>query len=182
MVFAFAVLVGCKAPAGARAPADVPDDIDAIEATLARNADDLQAAGILVAQRTDVPPAGDAFRDAEEETQAEPEAEPEGGEEAEEPVMEEAPPESAPSADASAPPEPSRRTARTRSFERRRGKRDEADRCQRICDLAEATCDLSDRICDLASRHPDEVRYDTACDRAEAQCDAAADACSGCAR
>ena len=64
---------------------------------------------------------------------------------------------------------------------KRGGKKNEAERCQRICDLAEATCDLADKICELAQSHPDEVRYDEACSRAEHQCRVAAEACTACA-
>jgi hypothetical protein len=184
--FVFGVVVlsiglACKhAPTSGAAPPDereVADDIAQIEEALARNADDLRSAGIVVAQRSE-PAEND--RVVEDEQPAEGgEAEP--IEETEPPVTESptvspAPPAPEPSMDAS---KRSQTPERNRRIERRRDR--ENDRCQRICDLAEATCGLADRICDLASRHPDEVRYEVACERAGAQCEAAAEACTACA-
>jgi hypothetical protein len=179
-VVLLAMGVACKhAPmSGAAQPDDgeVPDDIARIEDALARNADALQSAGIVVAQRNE---SLDKDRVVEDEQPAE------GGEA--EPVEEtEAPASETPSVSPAPPaPEPSTGGSkrwptreRTRRIERRRDRED--DRCQRICDLAEATCGLADRICELASRHPDEVRYAVACERADAQCEAAADACTAC--
>lgn len=180
-IFALAALAGCKPPSTtATAPdeSDVPDDIAQIEARLARNADDLQAAGIVVvARRTET---------AEPSTPAEPaeEGAPPEAEERAERVESDAAPQPEPEASARAPAvdplDEAPQRGRKRRFERRDA-RAQDDRCQRICDLAEATCDLADRICNLATRHPDEVRYETACDRAEDQCDSAAEACNGCA-
>jgi hypothetical protein len=191
IVVALVAVAGCKpASMAATAPdeSDLPDDIAQIEATLARNADDLQAAGVVVvARRTDVESGGDAAASPPEVSEPEAEEPPAGEEEGEAPVLapsdpsptpESAPPPAmAPKDEDDAPP----RRARARRFEARRAGRRGDDRCQRICDLAEATCDLADRICGLATRHPDEVRYETACARAEDQCDSAADACNACA-
>jgi hypothetical protein len=57
---------------------------------------------------------------------------------------------------------------------------DEAGRCQRICDLAEATCELQSRICALADDHTGEERYVAACTRADDDCRRASEACRGC--
>ena len=57
---------------------------------------------------------------------------------------------------------------------------DEGDRCQRVCDLADAICDLKDQVCDLAARHPDEPHYGQVCERATEDCEVATNACEGC--
>jgi hypothetical protein len=64
--------------------------------------------------------------------------------------------------------------------ERRRDRRAGRERCDRICDLAEATCNLEARICAMADRHAGEARYRSACQRASDQCRLASDACSSC--
>jgi hypothetical protein len=64
--------------------------------------------------------------------------------------------------------------------ERRHERRAARDRCDRICDLAEATCNLQTHICALADRHAGEARYESACQRANDQCKLASDACSAC--
>lgn len=55
-----------------------------------------------------------------------------------------------------------------------------ASRCERVCDLAEAICGLESKICDMADRHPTERRYAETCARAESDCDRASAACTDC--
>ena len=59
-------------------------------------------------------------------------------------------------------------------------KKDEATRCERICDLKVAICDVAERICGLAEAHEGEAKYADACTRAEDRCEQATDACDSC--
>jgi hypothetical protein len=56
----------------------------------------------------------------------------------------------------------------------------EADRCARICDLAEAICAIETNVCRLASEHPGDARYADVCARAETDCELASSACKEC--
>jgi hypothetical protein len=56
----------------------------------------------------------------------------------------------------------------------------EADRCARICDLAEAICAIETNVCRLASEHPGDARYADVCARAEGDCELASSACKEC--
>jgi hypothetical protein len=56
----------------------------------------------------------------------------------------------------------------------------DADRCTRICNLAEAICDLEGKICDLAEAHEGDERYAKACERADGDCERATKACTAC--
>lgn len=56
----------------------------------------------------------------------------------------------------------------------------EADRCGRICDLAEAICAIETNVCRLASEHPGDARYADVCARAEGDCELASSACKEC--
>ena len=58
---------------------------------------------------------------------------------------------------------------------------EDADRCERVCNLAESICDLEGKICDLAEKHEGEERYAKACTRAEEHCERATKACTACA-
>ncbi len=156
----------------------VSDDIAAIEAQLERNADDLEAAGIYVARAHE---GGPGF--VQQQPPTPDEAEPG---DAEEPPQASADEDDVAlgARDGGASRERESKRSRigywSRWLSKRERKKDEAQRCQRICDLAESTCELADRICELAQRHPDEVRYETACSRAEQQCRVAAEACTVC--
>ena len=184
LVLVGSAIVACKREP-ARATSDAPgiaDDIALIEAELEQNADDLEAEGIYVAR---------ASRDvAPQEVQQQPI--PPGAEEPGETEEEDAPdlaggeqPVDAPSPESNAEARSVVKSKRdgywSRWLDKRGRKKNEAERCQRICDLAEATCDLADKICELAQSHPDEVRYEEACSRAEHQCRVAAEACTACA-
>ena len=57
----------------------------------------------------------------------------------------------------------------------------DADRCTRVCNLAEAICDLEGKICDLAEEHGGDERYAKACERADKDCERATKACTACA-
>jgi hypothetical protein len=181
------VLAGsaCKKEA-ARATSDAPgiaDDIALIEAELEQNADDLEAEGIYVARAsrdaapTRVQQQPPAEAEAEEPAEVDEEDAPDlGG--SEQPVDAESPASNVENRES----QKSKRDGYwSRWLDKRGRKKNEAERCQRICDLAEATCDLADKICELAQSHPDEVRYDEACSRAEHQCRVAAEACTACA-
>lgn len=54
------------------------------------------------------------------------------------------------------------------------------DRCNRVCNLADAICDLEASICRLASEHQDDERYTTACARAQTDCERAQSGCEEC--
>jgi hypothetical protein len=159
-------LVACKGPSPAAPPAEpgLRDDIAAIEAQLERNADDLEAEGILVARAPQAPPPAITQQAPREEADAAAEREE----------------DDAPAADRPAPRDRSREGYWSRWLAKRERKKNQAEHCQRICDLAEATCGLADRICELGQRHPDEVRYEEACRRAEHHCRVAAEACTAC--
>jgi hypothetical protein len=176
-----ALFVACKANQPASAPMEpgLHDDIAEIEARLEHNADALEEEGIYVARApapgSDAGPQPVTQQPPEEESAAAPpDAEDAVG--ASEPEADE---RSEPASDR--PRDKSRPGYWSRWLAKRTRKKDDAERCQRICDLAEATCELADRICELAQRHPDEVRYEEVCDRAEHHCRVAAEACTACA-
>jgi hypothetical protein len=175
------LIAACKAAPTAAPPgeAGLRDDIAAIEAELERNADDLEAEGIYVARADHVQPQPVQQQPPRDEFEGDvsPTAEPELGEEDEAAVDS----ERSEGVASGRKSKESREGYWSRWLSKRERKKDEAQRCQRICDLAEATCELADRICELAQRHPDEVRYETACERAEHQCRVAAEACTACA-
>jgi len=129
----------------------LPDDIAALEQQLDDHELELQTLGVGLPLGELVPEADEAPATADGAAASRAE-------------------ESAAPAPTAAPedePEPSKR-------------RQEKDRCDRICSLAEATCTLADHICDLAARHPDAMRYQDACHRAEDQCRQAGTACEVC--
>jgi hypothetical protein len=176
------LLGACKPAARVASPTDeegpVLDDIADVEAALEDNADELAAEGIYVA-RADAPPQAVQQRPPAPETEV---SEPTAVPELDASEDEDAAVEAGVSPDASEKPRgKSREDFWSRWLEKRGRKKNEAERCQRVCDLAEATCELADRICELAQRHPDEVRYEAACDRAGHQCRVAAEACTACA-
>jgi hypothetical protein len=199
---AAAIAIGpaaCKKARPARAP-DLADDIDAIEAELARKDGELASEGITLVARRDVtlggaapespaaPAAESEAPPAEGETQPA-EAPPGGGElvppagpPPAEPTTideEDAPELVAPAAGRSEVVSKSERRRFAR--ERKRSRKSVGDRCTRVCELAQTTCELRDRVCGLAAAHEGEARYQNACAKAEDQCTAASEACSSCA-
>jgi hypothetical protein len=184
-----------KAAPGSQAPRVYSDDIEDLEAELARNASELQSQGIVIAQRETATSVGGAAEPAEtpdvpptDDTAAQEAGEGDDFDEGEDEVMDDPSPEptAPPEADEASPssgPGKESRSIRYRRFSRRdrRGERRErSQRCERICSLADATCDLAEHICALADKHVDDVRYETACDRAADQCRAASQACTKC--
>ena len=173
-IWGVVALMACKAPAGS-APPQVADDIAEIEARLQSNEDELVAEGVMVAQAAPVDTGRSATYDQPPPPATEPTEEPEA-----EYDREEAADEARTVSVRRAKKKSSRSDYRERWLRKRRDKKEDAEQCKRICDLAEATCGLADRICDLASRHPDELRYERACTRAETQCELASEACTVC--
>lgn len=177
----------CKPSPGTRAPQRMlVDDIDAIEAELARNRSQLESAGIMVARATPTTP-GSTTVDVDASGAAPPRDFQGGDAATEEEDIDDDADAAAPSVEPSPPAPPpqeveaiSDRSSNFRQRVARKDERNESSRCERICDLADATCDLAQNVCNLASRHPGESRYETACVRAEDQCRAASIACTRC--
>jgi hypothetical protein len=157
------------------------DELAAVEAELAGNAQELQALGVVVAQKgsqTGNQLGGQTDKEAEEQRRerddgstknTEPSAapEPELDRDEERPSK---PPADSPSPNAEPPAPPKPTTTTTSSI----------DACGRICALAGAACDLSQRICTLAEQHDGDARYEDLCWNAQRQCEAASDACADC--
>lgn len=167
------VAAGCAARGKASAPDSVAsgrlDDLATAEAELARNAADLQALGIVVAQRGPRPQGEPGRTDADDR----------------EKNLKKTEPGSPPEPDAQAPepitPEPGGEPTRpTGGGEELRAVDSAQTPCQRICTLAGVACDLSQRICTLAAQHEGNARYEDVCWNAERQCEQASDACSDC--
>lgn len=181
-LFVTATLAACK-PHPTRPPRrDVSGmNVEQIERELARNREDLEAAGVFIpppvdaAPRTESPPAleGGTTPGTGEPAEAAPEGEAPVAGPVDEPI-------------AAAPAEELDTAARDLSVRSRRSRidrderRENRTRCERICDLADVTCDLQDQICALADRHAHDVRYQAACERAELQCAAAERECELC--
>lgn len=179
----------CKGSAPPRAPRrDISSmDVEAIDRELALNREELEAAGIYI------PPAKTKAQEPPPafEQPVPPAPEPELGGDVEEPQEAEedavvteatdAPPAVASSEDQDSGAFRRRDRKGGRRFERA-ARRESADRCDRICDLADVTCDLEAQVCALAARHAHDIRYEGACERAELQCDAAGRECQLCAR
>ncbi|MBX7077669.1 MAG: hypothetical protein K1X88_00695 [Nannocystaceae bacterium] len=171
---------------GGKSRVAVADDVDAIARALADNERRLADAGVAVAYRAPAPAvsgaaggdaagdgagAGTAPVDLDDEEKAD------------------AALQDAPEVTATAPVEMETRESThdaPLSREHRRAKRastrDEDDRCDRLCGLAETTCELRDRVCELSERHQGDTRYSDSCARAEDQCDAATVHCESCER
>lgn len=173
----FAVLalaIGCAPRNKASAPdsaspafSSQPDDLATAEAELARNAADLEALGVVVAQRGS-PTHAEPGTDPEKNDPPPPDLtkRPEPG--MKRPDVENPDPAvnlpTTPDGDEDDPsPTASEQTP-----------------CQRICTLAGVACDLSQRICTLAAQHEGNARYEDVCWNAERQCEEASDACSDC--
>jgi len=155
--FGMATVSGCarRAPEATAVPG--PDaSIEDYEQALENNEERLRAEGITVAPAPPAEPEVAGAAEAEEDAT----------------VLETEPAEPEYAAGA-----PARDMAQQ---ERRRERRAERDRCDRICDLAEAACNLQSRICALADRHAGEARYESVCQRANDHCRLASDACSTC--
>jgi hypothetical protein len=172
MVLAIFPGYACKKAASPRAPSSPPDDIATIEAVLDENAAELRTEGIAVVGRR--PPTSPTASEP-----ALPPAEEESPERDEDMNAEPAAPSAVDRGDAV-----QTRQMRSGWFERwrlrKQQRRETHQRCERVCDLADATCELSDRICALAGQHPGEVRYEDACERSGDQCRAASEVCTNC--
>lgn len=151
--FGLAILSGCAKQAPATTAVPGPDaSIEDFEQALESNQERLRREGIAVAPAPDMAGAAEADEDAT--------------------VLEAEAPEPEYAAGA-----PGRDMVQQETRNERRAAR---DRCDRICDLAEATCQLQARICEMAERHAGEERYESACQRANDQCSLASNACSSC--
>jgi hypothetical protein len=173
------MLAACK-PHASRAPRrDVSGmTVDQIERELAKNREDLEAAGVWVPEPAPAASAPPESPPADPGTETPPpEPEPGPAPEEDEPEPDEPSPEPATTADAVDAPSLGRSR---RSRVDRESRREAATRCDRICDLADVTCDLQDQICSLTARHAHEVRYQAACARAELQCEASERECELC--
>lgn len=174
--FVAVVAAGCSKNVGRR-ESTVPHGTtpEAIEAELAANEAALRDAGVAVPQPAPPPPAESPppARDFDFDDDAG--GQPPSAPESDEPV------DAAPPADDEVSYEQEVRGPSKRARpELRSSRRDERERCERVCDLADTTCDLADHVCELADRHRDDPRYDEACLRAGMQCDAATLACDAC--
>lgn len=152
-------------PGGATMAAD---DLAAVQAELAGNAEALRALGVVVvvAQAEKQEGKLGGARDDGDTQPIEPSADAPAGELERD---EERPNKPSPiSPDAEPPPPPKSTTTAS------------IDACGRICALAGAACDLSQRICTLAEQHDGDARYEDLCWNAQRQCEAASDACADC--
>jgi hypothetical protein len=167
--------VGCKKSSPTREPDyRVDDDIAMVESELDRAEAELRSEGIAIPQPAPAEPPPP-------QPPPEPTETIETDDDDAAPELEEPPMSAAEPADAGEERvERQRAGFFSRWLARRRAKKAKSERCERVCDLADAICELRDRVCDLAERHRDDTRYEDACLRADDQCRAARDACSAC--
>jgi len=82
----------------------------------------------------------------------------------------------APAADAP----PTRDTVTEARKSGRYSRREQRDRCESICDVADSVCTLEGKICSLAAAHAEDPRYQNACARASDDCEVGEEACRAC--
>jgi hypothetical protein len=158
---------GCRksappsSPGAATMASGTADELAAVQAELAGNAQELQALGVVVGvskKSAEVGKLDDGGTSNTDPSVAAPGAEHDGEDVPNTPSPNNPPPP--------APPKPTTMAS--------------VDACGRICALAGAACDLSQRICTLAEQHDGDARYEDLCWNAERQCEAASDACADC--